>query len=132
MAAYDKMSESGWLAPMAHRKVEEVMIGLPEEAKDPFTSLKRRLKFTLDLYRFDSSGRGLIDWAVAQSGLDDPLGRFSRQELEQLFDRWAVERDSHLRRLLDEARSEQAMVRELVSQAPSSAQQSVRRLTARR
>jgi hypothetical protein len=91
-----------------------------------------RLNLTLGLYRFHKSGHSLVDWAVAQSGMADPLTRFTRQELEQLFDRWAYERDVHLSRLLQDARNEQAIVAAAVKTAPKPAQDAVRRFTANR
>jgi hypothetical protein len=132
LAWSDTLRDSGWLSPMAQRKASEVMTSLPMEARDPFTSLRRRLQFTLDLYRFDRSGGSLVDWAVAQTGLDDPLSRFSRQELEQLFERWAFERDNHLRKLVDESQKDPSMLRELLPQAPAAARDVVRRITAGR
>ncbi|MHC5025046.1 MAG: DUF3553 domain-containing protein [Planctomycetota bacterium] len=132
VSEWDQMGESGWLGHMAERKVEELMISLPLEARDPFNGVRERLRQTLALYRFDRDGRSLVDWAVAQSGLDDPLSRFNRQELEILFDRWAMERDNHLTRLIDEARGEQGLVSSLLEAAPPAAQHAVRRVTAGR
>ena len=100
---WGKMAESDWLAPLAQRKIEEAMISLPSQATDPFRTVRDRIEFALGLYRFARTGRGLIDWAVAQTGLEDPLTRFSRHELEQYHDRWAFERDAHLGRLVQEA-----------------------------
>ncbi|MDY7108272.1 MAG: DUF3553 domain-containing protein [Planctomycetota bacterium] len=130
LAEWDKVSSSEWLGPLARRKIEETMIALPAEARDPFASVARRLGFVLNLYRFDRSGRGLIDWAVAQSGLDDPLTRFNRHELEQYFDRWAVERDAQLGRLLQEAAFDSRLLEHLLAQAPPDAERAVRRLMA--
>ena len=80
-----------------------------------------------------------MDWAVAQTGLDDPLTRFTRQELEQRFDRWAFERDTYLAKLLQEARTsgsmgngDSAMLNALLKTAPPAAQDTVRRLIAAR
>ena len=117
---------------MARKKVDETMIALDADVRDPFSSLRRRLTLTLDLYRFQRVGRALIDWAVAQSGLSDPLSRFTRHELEQLFDRWAEHRDSHLHRLLKEAQGDATLTQELVASALAPAQEAVRRLTAAR
>jgi hypothetical protein len=130
LAEWDKVSSSDWLAPLARRKIEETMISLPAEARDPFASVARRLSFVLNLYRFDRSGRGLIDWAVAQSGLDDPLTRFNRHELEQYFDRWAIERDAQLGRLLQETSFDSKLIEHLLTQAPPDAEKAVRRLMA--
>ncbi|TVQ51672.1 MAG: DUF3553 domain-containing protein [Phycisphaerales bacterium] len=131
LALLDRQSDD-WLSPVAQRKILEFMTTLPEEIRDPFNSLRKRLVATLNLYRFDRSGRGLIDWAVAQSGLSDPLSRFSRQELEQYFERWVRERDQHLDRLLQQARDEPGMVREVTAAAPAAAQRVLRRTAAAR
>lgn len=93
------------LNPEASEKVaREVMVTIPEAARDPFASMTSRLSATFALYRFDASGASLIDWAAAQSGLADPLSRFNRHELEEFFRRFAASRDDHLRALLGEAK----------------------------
>ena len=124
---WDKMGESEWLAPMAARKLEETMIALPPEATDPFRGVRERVAFTLALFRFDRTGGKLIDWAVAQTGLDDPLSRFNRHELEQFFDRWAFERDALLGRLIQEAGGAQFHMDELLADAPPTARNALRR-----
>jgi hypothetical protein len=132
IAAWGKMTDSEWLGEVAQRKVEEAMTSLPADVRDPFNSLRKRLAAVLDLYRFDGTGRSLTDWAVAQSGLPDPLSRFTRHELEQFFEQWAAQRDVLLGRLLGEAAGEPGIVRELAASAPAAAGQAVRRLTAER
>lgn len=129
---WSNIDDSDWLGPLAKRKVLEVMVSLPERARDPFDSLRNRLTVTAELYRFEREGRSLIEWAIAQSGLVDPLSRFTRHELEQLFDRWADERASHFRRLLGEAKREPVMVREVIVNAPLSARNAVKQVTASR
>jgi len=129
---WENLSEEDWLEPLARRKVEEAMTRLPPEIRDPFNSLRERLVLCLDLYRFENTGRSLIDWAVAQTGLDDPLSRFTRPELEQLFEPWSSQRQQHLGRLLNQAKSELGLVRELVASATPAAQQAVRRITVER
>lgn len=129
---WDKLNGSGWLSQVAKKKIEEAMISLPQEVRDPFNSLARRLQMMLALYRFDRSGRGLIDWAVAQTGLDDPLTRFTRHDLEQRFDRWVYERDNYLAKLLQDARQEPGALQAVLKDAPAAAQDAVRRLSASR
>jgi hypothetical protein len=132
MQGWDKLN-GDWLAPMAQRKVDEAMISLPAEVKDPFNSMKHRLGIMLGLYRFSRSGSGLMDWAVAQTGLDDPLSRFTRHELEAKYDRWCHERDNYLAKLLQEARSpgnDSQALQALIKAAPPSAQDTVRKITA--
>jgi hypothetical protein len=94
-------SEEPALAPGADPV--KVMTRLPEEASDPFTTPAARLAATLALYRFSDTGGSVLDWAAAQSGLPDPLSRFSRHELEELFSRFCVARDQQLARVSAEA-----------------------------
>lgn len=103
MADVQRHCDDEVLGPMAMKRLREAMAILPERVLDPFKTLEQRVERTLELYRFDGSGRGLMDWAVAQTALDDPLSTFNRHELEQFFERWALERDRHLVRLLKES-----------------------------
>lgn len=130
MHEIDTMANSGWLAGVAEQKLSERMMELPMEVRDAFDSLEARLARTVDLYRFDRSGRGLMAWAIAQSGLDDPLARFTRQELEQFFDRWESARDDHLRSLVRE--TGQAALQSAIAKHNRSIQQAVTRVTSGR
>jgi hypothetical protein len=93
---------------------------LPEPATDPFSSPVRRLRATMDLYRFGDGPRGLIDWAVAQTGLNDPLSRYSRHELEQHFDRFRRNLETHLRDLARQIKraGDSATLNELLTEHP--------------
>lgn len=124
---WDKVGETDWLAGVAQKKIEETMISLPSEASDPFRDIGQRLRFTVKLYRFERTGRGLIDWAVAQTGLDDPLSRFNRHELERFFDRWAYEREAHLARLVREASDARLPIDDIAKDAPPAARKVLRR-----
>jgi len=132
LGGWDKMKDSEWLGAVAQRKVREVMVGLSERVRDPFRPVEERLRACLDLFRFDRTGRSLVEWAVAQSGLDDPLSRFTRHELEVLFDEWATNRQQHLQQLFSQAPSDPQLVNRLLAGAPPAAQASVRRLNAGR
>lgn len=124
--------ESGWLGEIARRKPEQAMSELPPEVSDPFLSLRKRLENTLGLYRFEPTGGKLLDWAVAQTGLEDPLARFNRHELEQFFQRWAFNRDQHLARLCSEARTEPGLVASLMASSPPAAAKALRKINAGR
>jgi hypothetical protein len=80
----------------------DIMLALPQNTTDPFTPLKSRLQATLRLFRFSDQAASLMEWAAAQTGLVDPLSRFTRQELEDYFKRWAIVRDDQLRKLCNE------------------------------
>lgn len=119
-AAREIASEGGWLGQIAQKKPEQAMSELPPNATDPFILPERRLRNLLGLYRFDSNTK-LIDWAVAQSGLDDPLSRFTRIELEAFYKSWTLERDLALSRLVGEFRRKREPIDALLADAPRSA-----------
>lgn len=73
---------------------------LPDDLNNPFATPEQRLKATLDTYKFSTEPRALIEWARVQTGLDDPLTRYTRPELEQAFPRFARDRDAHLRSIV--------------------------------
>lgn len=112
----------------------ERMIALPEPARDPFASPLERLTQTLSLYRFSNQGGSLLDWAAMQSGLADPLTRFSRHDLEDLYDRFNRTLDQHLGALVVEVKkSVGASVRaedlqRVIAAAPPAARQALQRV----
>ena len=123
----------GWLAALEKRDPEAVMLDIPECAKDPFRSVWERLQDSLDLYRFTTNSRSVLDWAIAQSGIEDPLTRFNRQEIEIFFNRWMRIRDQHLFMTMQEAeRVDADRAVKMLSQANQFARQAMRRLYARR
>ena len=94
----------GWLDSLTQEKPTHAISALPEEMTDPFVSHSRRLTATLDSYRFSLAPRPLIEWAITQTNLDDPLTQYTRQELEQAFERFARDRDNHLKDLVRTAK----------------------------
>lgn len=124
-----------WLESLANqgRTPEQVFAAIPEPCRDPFVSAETRLERSLALYRYDSGGAPLLDWAASQTGLRDPLSAFTRQQLEQYFDRFAHERDRHLQSVLRELKDPTApKVKEIVEKAPPGARDALRRISARR
>ena len=122
----DRVGDDDLLGPAAQKRVEALMLELPEPCTDPFRSIASRIESTLELYRFDTSGRGLVDWAVAQTGLDDPLSRFNRHELEQHFTKWAGERDRHLARMVFEAKQKNESVGDVLKRVPEHIQKVIK------
>lgn len=124
---------NGWLASLERRDPEEMMLDIPEGASDPFASIWDRLNQSIMLYRFTHSARSILDWSIAQSGMEDPLAHFNRQELETLFNKWARLRDVHLFSVLQEAEKLDAdRAKAILAGAPAEARQAMRRLYARR
>lgn len=95
-------AERGWLSRLekAAGNGSHELWSLPQSMTDPFLSPARRLEATLESYRFTTEPRSLIEWAAAQTGLDDPLSKYTRHELEQAFPRFARDRDQHLQGLV--------------------------------
>lgn len=113
--------------------VEQVMTRLPALATDPFRPLRARFTATADLFRFERTGASLVDWAVMQSGLADPLTRFTRQELEVLFERFRTRLIEHLRTLATElARKDPATYAELLAAASPPVRRALKGIDARR
>ena len=121
-------ADSGWLGEIAKRKPEDMMVALPDGATDPFVPLRRRLEQTFSLYRFDAPSK-LIEWAIAQSGLNDPMSRFSRHDLEAFFKRWKFALDAHLGKLMQDARREPGTLEDASRNAPPSALAAMRRIS---
>lgn len=120
--------EGGWLGEITKKRPEQAMTSLPPRATDPFLSAAKRMEHALSLYRFTASGPGLIEWAIAQSGLDDPLSRFTRHELEVFFQRWRHELDLHTARLLQELRRDRQPIEPLLARAPAAAVAALKRV----
>ena len=115
--------------PLSAADARAAMTKLPEEVNNPFATSRARLKAALDIFRFTGEGGSLIDWAAMQSGLKDPMTRFNRHELEELFRRFCQNRDEHLKKLVIElVKREPAVIAELVPTAPRAAQQLLRRI----
>ncbi len=110
--SHEKVLESGrrerggWLGALEQESGNNELWALGDDLTDPFSSLRRRLEATLATYRFSTEARSLTAWAVAQTGLEDPLSKYSRQELEQAFPRYARDRDNHLTELVRALRRE--------------------------
>ncbi|MCC6678871.1 MAG: DUF3553 domain-containing protein [Phycisphaerales bacterium] len=113
--------------------VQELLSRVPESATDPFSTPRKRLEATLNLYRFSDRGGSLLDWAAAQTGLKDPLARFSRHELEGLFQKFQFNLDAHLKKLVrDLKKADPATLTALAASASPAAKQALRRADAAR
>ncbi len=121
--------EKAGLSNAVEQKLLEIMLAIPMACRDPFNSQEYRFRKTLDLYKYDLSGRGLMEWAMSQTGMDDPLTRFNRTELEVYFKQFARDRDQHLSKLLRELQHDISSVQELIDSAHPSAKSAVAKLS---
>lgn len=112
-------SGGGWLSALerANGSEKHELWDLTGPMTDPFATLSQRLEATLDSYKFSTEPRSLIDWAVVQTGLDDPLSKYTRSEMEQAFGRFARDRDQHLHSLIRQLKrkGEAAVLNQMLS-----------------
>lgn len=128
ISAVEDLERSG-LTQAVEQKLLEIMHAIPIACRDPFNTAEHRLRRTLELYKYDMSGRGLMEWAMAQTGMDDPLTRFNRTELEVFFKHYSHELNQHLAKLLSEMREESTTIQRLVAEAPVRAKRAIERIS---
>jgi hypothetical protein len=126
IAEVEDLERSG-LTQAVQQKLEEIMHAIPMACRDPFNTAEHRLRRTLELYKYDMSGKGLMEWAMMQTGMDDPLTRFNRTELEMFFKHYSHELNKHLAKLLSEMREEAVLIQRIVDEAPQRAKRAVQR-----
>lgn len=69
---------------------------IPDACDDAFSSDEQQLDACLDTFKYSTDPGPLFQWAVVQTGLDDPLTKYTRVELEQAFPRYTRDRDNRL------------------------------------
>lgn len=121
----DALPDRGWLDELESAKSGNGfgsipdLWDLPTALTDIMRSPEERLGLTCEAYKFSHEPGPLFQWAVAQSGLDDPLSRYSRMELEQAYFRYSRLRDDHLFDLCRQLKRENKMhlVKEIAAKA---------------
>ncbi len=97
----DMGGSGGWLDRLSGTNKGHMseLWAMPASFNDVFASWSDRLKAVLDTYRYGTDSRharNILDWAVEQTGLSDPLTKYTRSELEQAFPRYIRDRDNYL------------------------------------
>ena len=107
----DSGSEDDWLGELEGKATgtRQSLHALPEALTDPFATPVDRLRATLETYRFTNDPKGLLDWAAAQTGHDDPLSHHTRTELEEAYPKFVREREQHLRALVKDMKRNNGM-----------------------
>lgn len=122
MTANATGKDKGWLDQLEQTQglKSHELWELPDAMTDPFATESMRLTATLESYRHSTEARSLIDWAITQTGLDDPMTRYTRQELEQNFQRFARNRDQHLKELVRNMKrmGQQNQIQQVMSKLP--------------
>lgn len=98
MSAEANKLGAGWLDQLEGSKPggKQQLWDLPDACNDPFSSDEEQLDATLDTFKYSTDPGPLFQWAVVQTGMDDPLSVHTRVELEQAFPRFTRDRDNRL------------------------------------
>lgn len=99
---------------------------IPQALADPFRPIEDRLTDTASAYRYRPGDRTLLEWAIAQTGLADPLSVLNRHELEEQFTNFRIRLDRHLKSLIDETRRSKIDPRPIIDAAPEPARGELR------
>ncbi len=120
-AQAEALPDKGWLDALEanrNRGTPELW-ELPAALTDIMRSPEDRLAQTAEAYRFSHEPGPLFQWAVTQTGLDDPLSRYTRVELEKTYFQYSKLRDDHLFDLCRQLKRENKMhlVKEIAAKA---------------
>jgi len=91
--------QAGWLEGVGRTALDDRLRALPESVIDVLGSPRTRLAAVMPLYEISEESESLLSWARRQTGVGDPLSRWSRDELLAALRDFNVERDAHLRNL---------------------------------
>jgi hypothetical protein len=109
-----------WIETIAGRTPDDRLRLVPASATEVLGSPTARVAALAPYYEIDPDDeKALLRWARGQSGIPDPLVRWTRDELQSAFRAFCTERDDHLRGLL--ATAKQARGQEAVDEALSAA-----------
>eukprot|EP00752_Nemacystus_decipiens_P016707 g14945.t1 len=88
---------AGWLDELEGKSGgKRELWDIPDACDDAFSSDEQQLDACLDTFKYSTDPGPLFQWAVVQTGLDDPLTKYTRVELEQAFPRYTRDRDNRL------------------------------------
>lgn len=91
--------ESGWLAGLGKRTLDDRLRALPEQAVEVLGTPLERLAAVIPLYGVTEDSDSLLRWARSQTNVADPLSQWSRDELLTALRDFSAERDAQLRYL---------------------------------
>jgi hypothetical protein len=89
--------ESGWLAGLGKRTLDDRLRALPEQVTQVLGTPLERFVVVIPLYGLSEDNASLLRWASSQTGVSDPLSHWTRDELLAALRDFCNERDAHLR-----------------------------------
>lgn len=95
----------GWIDAVAGATVDDRLRRLPAEATQVLGTLAQRLAALAPYFGVGDDERSLMRWARAQTGVGDPLSRWTRDELSAALEQFRRHRDSYARELIANARA---------------------------
>jgi hypothetical protein len=91
--------QAGWLDEIGGRTLDDRLVSLPAAILEQFGTPAQRLVALAPLYELRDESAALVQWARRHAHVADPLSHWSRDELQQAFAAFCLERDTHLRRV---------------------------------
>mgnify|MGYP000229958761 CR=1 FL=1 len=89
--------QAGWLDTLAGRTVDDRLKRVPESLLRVLGTPRQKLDALLPLYEYDEEPKTLARWARTQTGVGDPLSKWSRDELTVAWAAFCADRDAALR-----------------------------------
>lgn len=122
-ALSEEEAPATWIETIAGRTPDDRLRLLPASATEVLGAPAVRVAALAPLYEIDpDSEKELLRWARSQTGVPDPLTRWTRDELQSAFRAFCIERDDHLRGLLatvKQARGQDAVDEALAAAPPA-------------
>lgn len=115
----------GWIDALGKDSLDHRLRQVDDEALRVLGGIRTRLAAVYPLYEFTDDPKSISLWARKQTGVGDPLSRWSRDELALAFTAFCNDRDAHLRNLaalLVNAEGREALESELISLEPEVAE----------
>ncbi|MCG3126561.1 MAG: hypothetical protein CHACPFDD_01408 [Phycisphaerae bacterium] len=95
----------GWIDAVACATVDDRLRRLPLDATQVLGTLAQRLAALAPHFCVSDDERSLLRWARAQTGVGDPLSRWTRDELQAALAQFERHRDGYVRELIANARA---------------------------
>jgi hypothetical protein len=89
--------QAGWLDTLAGRTIDDRLKRVSDDLLRALGTPRQKLDALVPLYEYDEEPKTLARWARTQTGVGDPLTKWSRDELTLAFASFCTDRDAALR-----------------------------------